>query len=50
MAATSILHIGLNGGDSHWICFYVFNRWNADRDRFLADRGGCEIDREHRNQ
>ena len=40
-----MLHIGVNGGDSHWICFYHLNKWNADRARFLADGGGCEMQR-----
>ena len=37
------IHIGANGGDSHWICFRHLEKWNADRDRFLADGGGCEM-------
>jgi hypothetical protein len=28
---------------SHWICFRHLEKWNADRDRFLADGGGCEM-------
>jgi hypothetical protein len=39
------IHIGANGGDSHWICFRHPEKWNADRDRFLADGGGCEMQR-----
>ena len=38
------IHIGVNGGDSHWICFRHLEKWNADRDRFLAD-GGCKMQR-----
>jgi hypothetical protein len=38
-----VLHIGLNGGDSHWICFYHLNKWNADRARFLAAGLPCEM-------
>lgn len=37
-----MLHIGLNGGDSHWICFRHPDRWNETRARLLAD-GGCEM-------
>ena len=36
------IHIGLNGGDSHWICSVRYYKWNADRARFLADtNAGC---------
>jgi hypothetical protein len=37
------IHIGVNGGDSHWICFRHLQRWNQTRTRFLADGGGCEM-------
>jgi hypothetical protein len=37
------LHIGSNGGDSHWICLNHLNKWNADRARLFADGGGCEM-------
>jgi hypothetical protein len=37
------IHIGINGGDSHWICFRHLDRWNQNRARFLADGGGCEM-------
>ena len=37
------MHIGVNGGDSHWICFRHLQRWNQTRTRFLADGGGCEM-------
>jgi hypothetical protein len=30
------IHIGLNDGDSHWICFFHYTKWNAQRARFLA--------------
>jgi hypothetical protein len=39
------IHIGVDGGDSRWICFYHLNKWNADRARFLADGGRCEMRR-----
>ena len=39
------IHIGANGGDSHWICWVHYYKWNADRARFLADGGGCEMQR-----
>jgi hypothetical protein len=39
------IHIGSNGGDSHWICWVHYHKWNADRARFLADGGGCEMQR-----
>jgi hypothetical protein len=35
----------MNGADSHWICFYHLEKWNADRARFLADGGGCKMQR-----
>jgi len=38
-----VIHIGENGGDSHWICFFHYKKWTADRGRFLADGGGCEM-------
>jgi hypothetical protein len=37
------IHIGPNGGDSHWICFRHLDRWNQNRVRFLADGGGCAM-------
>lgn len=37
------VHIGPNGGDSHWICFRHLERWNQNRACFLADGGGCEM-------
>ena len=39
------IHIGPNGGDSHWICFRHLDRWNQNRARFLADGGGCEMEK-----
>jgi len=39
------IHIGFNGGASHWICFCHFDLWHAQRDRFLADDGGCEMEK-----
>ena len=43
-AEEGTIHIGANGGDNHWICFPHLNKWNADRARFLADGGGCEME------
>jgi hypothetical protein len=37
------IHIGVNGSDSHWICWRHLCRWNQTRARFLADGGGCEM-------
>jgi hypothetical protein len=37
------IHIGVNGGDSHWICCRPPEKWNADRARFVADGGGCKM-------
>jgi len=40
------IHIGTNGNpDTHWICRVHYDKWNADRARFLADGGGCEMQR-----
>jgi hypothetical protein len=39
------IQIGVNGDDSHWICFRHLEKWNADHDRFPADGGGCEMQR-----
>jgi hypothetical protein len=36
-------HIGPNGGDSHWICWIHYYKWNQNRARFLAD-GACEME------
>lgn len=38
------IHIGRNGGDSHWICFYHFDTWHAQRARFLVDGLGSEME------
>jgi len=38
------VHIGPNGGDSHWICWRHLSRWNRNRARFLADGGGCAME------
>jgi hypothetical protein len=38
------VHIGANGGDSHWICSRHLDKWTANRARFLADGGGCEME------
>jgi len=45
MPEIGTIHIGANGGDSHWICFRHLEKWNADRARFLADSGRCEMQR-----
>jgi hypothetical protein len=37
------IHIGVNGGDCHWICWHHLDRWNQTRARFLAE-GGCEME------
>jgi len=39
------IHIGENGGSSHWICFCHYDKWNVDRARFLADGGGCRMEK-----
>jgi len=39
------IHIGVNGNpDTHWICFYHFDLWHAQRDRFRADGLPCEME------
>ena len=39
------IHIGTNGNpDTHWICWVHYDKWNADRARFLADGGGCAME------
>jgi hypothetical protein len=38
-----LIHIGPNGGDTHWICWFHYCKWHADRARFLADGGGCAM-------
>jgi hypothetical protein len=30
------IHIGANGGDSHWICFRPLERWNETCIRFIV--------------
>jgi hypothetical protein len=37
------IHVGKNGGDSHWICFYHFNLWHETRSRFIAQGVPCEM-------
>lgn len=27
-----------------WVCRFHYDRWNADRARFLADRLGCQME------
>jgi hypothetical protein len=41
----STIHIGVNGSHSHWICWRHLTRWNQTRARFLADGGGCAMQR-----
>jgi hypothetical protein len=41
--APGTIHTGVNGSDSHWICFSHLERWNQTRARLLADGGGCEM-------
>jgi hypothetical protein len=37
--------IGMSGNpDTHWICFFHFDLWHADRARFLADGIPCEME------
>ena len=33
----------LDSGRWHGTCFCHLEKWNADRDRFLADGGGCQM-------
>jgi hypothetical protein len=37
------IHIGANGGDSHWICFRHLDRWNQTRVRLVAAGLPCEM-------
>ena len=37
------IHIGVNGGDSHWICIRHYYKWHAARARFLAAGLPCEM-------
>jgi hypothetical protein len=39
------IHIGRNGGDSHWICFFHFGKWHAARARLLAERLPCAMEK-----
>jgi hypothetical protein len=40
------IYIGENGNpDTEWICEYHRSKWHANRARFLADGGGCEMQR-----
>jgi hypothetical protein len=39
------IHIGENGNpDTEWICVYHYDRWHADRARFIADGFPCEME------
>lgn len=38
-----VVHVGINGGDSHWICWRHLNRWNQTRARLISDGGGCAM-------
>ena len=36
------IHIGANGNpDTQWICAYHFDKWHADRARFVAEGWGA---------
>jgi hypothetical protein len=37
------IHIGVNGGDSPWIRFCHYDRWNATAPASSADGGGYEM-------
>jgi hypothetical protein len=38
------IFIGKNGDpETEWICEHDRDKWNADRNRFIADGGGCEM-------
>ncbi len=39
-----VIHIGFNGGDSHWICWRHYIWWSETRARLLADGGPCEME------
>lgn len=41
----SYLHIGFNGGDSHWICSYHLDHWHANRARFDAQGLPCAMEK-----
>ena len=39
------IHVGENGNrDTQWICRFHRDGWNADRARFIADGGECEME------
>ncbi len=38
------IHIGKNGNpDTEWICDYHYDKWSADRARFIGDGLGCQM-------
>ncbi len=40
------INIGVNGSpDTHWICWRHLDLWTKTRARFLADGGGCAMQR-----
>jgi hypothetical protein len=40
----SVVHIGANGGNSHWICFRHLEKWKQTRARFLAAGLPCAME------
>jgi len=39
------IHIGENGNpDTDWICAYHYDKWHADRARFIADGLPCAME------
>jgi hypothetical protein len=39
------IHIGENGNpNTEWICVYHYDKWHADRARFLADGLPCNME------
>jgi hypothetical protein len=39
------IFIGANGNpDTDWICAYHYDKWHADRARFIADGFPCEME------
>jgi hypothetical protein len=44
-AEPGTIHIGENGGDSHWICFRHLDCWNQTRARLIAAGLPCEMEK-----
>jgi hypothetical protein len=38
------IHIGANGGNSHWICLRHLERWNQTRTRFVEAGLPCAME------